>query len=117
MNFFKSGIFRPGIGIFENLRIRILGIGDFFKSSDFHPRGFWISGDFYPEDKGFFKIWRFMSNSRIEGFSGIFGDGNFSRLGIFAFILFWAGCDSRTELTFEPTVKILENHSKLRNLR
>ena len=87
--------------IFGYLEIFIPRIGDFSKSGDFCKipgmfanSGDWgFFGDFHPRD---------------------FGDGNFSRIGIFCF---HAGCDSRTELTFEPTVKILENHSKLRNLR
>ena len=67
-DFYSRDIYARGMGIFSNLGISILGIGDFlkswdfFKSWDFYPRilGIFLkSGDFYSGDWGFVKSWDF----------------------------------------------------------
>ena len=77
--FLSPGYLALGIRDFLNLGIFIPGIRDFSKFGDFYPRGLRIflkSRNFYTEDWEFFKICGLLS-------PGFFGDGDFSRMGIF----------------------------------
>ena len=79
--------------------IFIPGIGDFFKSGDFYPRGlgifkiwgylspgigdFWKSGDFCQIPGIFAKSPGFISRELGIVIPGFFGDGDFSGMGIY----------------------------------